>query len=718
MPKETEEPQLLSDSSLEKPEADQLGYDKFAKDIAHSVINEVPGEEFIIGIYGPWGSGKSTVLNFIEHYLNQAKQSPVVIRFNPWWFSGQADLLERFFAQLESGLESKDEFNKIRGHLSNFSAALSNVPLSAVTGVPSQRLLQFISKRLDPTNSDVEDLKQEISDILEEADRRIVIFLDDIDRLTEDEMAQMFRLVKSVADFPNVTYIMAFDHEVVTNALEREQLVQDGEEYLDKIIQLPQHLPIPEEGSLDQFFIDRLLQIVGNRELNINEHHWQRVYGDGILPTLKTPRDAVRLSNSVRSSYRRLEDEVNFIDLVVIETLRIFYNEAYEYIREHPKEFVNQGNTRRLQNEEDYSEFFKDHTSESEREKVEEILTYIFPRVDSGHSVMGSRYREDSSTMRKRKRICHPEMFPFYFRQTIPQGEINSTEFESILTVSGNPEEFAEELNQLSKQEGKDGRSKANRFLNRFTDYIDDLSENQMKGTVKALFLVGDELCVVDPSQSIMDGGTLNHITTIIWSVLQRIEDQENRLSLLKHSVQEGTSPYVSSHIMGVLYQEHGEFGGEGVEEEERLLNPEQLEELTSAVVEKFEVASEEGELFNTPHLNVVLARWIEWSGSEKPIEWVKENTQETDDLLLFLNQYISEGRYSSMTKSGTKQYFDPQNLEPFFELSEIENRLEKLDKEELDDWKRNTIELFKKGKEMLDNGKDPGNFSAWRIDR
>lgn len=51
----SDEPQLLSDSSLEKPEEDQLGYDEFAKDIADSVTSEVPGEEFIIGIYGPWG---------------------------------------------------------------------------------------------------------------------------------------------------------------------------------------------------------------------------------------------------------------------------------------------------------------------------------------------------------------------------------------------------------------------------------------------------------------------------------------------------------------------------------------------------------------------------------------------------------------------------------------------------------------------------------------
>ncbi|GAB3028764.1 hypothetical protein GCM10025298_16550 [Natronobiforma cellulositropha] len=84
MSDESGEPGLLSDSSLEKPEDDQLGYNDFAKDIAGSITSEVPREDFIVGIYGPWGSGKSTVLNFVEYYLKQDEEPPAVIRFNPW----------------------------------------------------------------------------------------------------------------------------------------------------------------------------------------------------------------------------------------------------------------------------------------------------------------------------------------------------------------------------------------------------------------------------------------------------------------------------------------------------------------------------------------------------------------------------------------------------------------------------------------------------------
>ncbi len=309
-------------------------------------------------------------------------------------------------------------------------------------------------------------------------------------------------------------------------------------------------------------------------------------------------------------------------------------------------------------------------------------------------------------------------MFPFYFRQTVPQGELTTIEMETALSVSDDSEAFAEELRRLSREDGIDGRSKANTFLKRFTDYTDDISDDNIGGVVGALLLVGDELCSVDPSKSIMDDGTLNQINRILRELLRRVENRDERLALLEQSVREGNSPYVSSHVTANIYREHGEFGGESIEEDERSLNYNQLEELTLAVVEKIREISEEGELLETPNLDILIARWMKWDDSEKPVEWVEQNTQEPDDLLFFLSHYVSQGWYASQAERGEQQYFDPKKLVPFFELTELEYRLDQLENEELDDWEQLTIELFKKGKEMLDNGREPGDFSAWRFDR
>lgn len=716
MSSETSNRKLRSDAPLTDPDNDLLGYSSFSSDLASIINGTKSDEEFVVSVYGPWGSGKSTALNFLEYYLNQADSQPIIVRFNPWWFSGEADLLERFFKHIESELETEEGFDQVRAKLSNLSSALSNVPLSAVTGVPTQRLLLYLSRLIDPESANVEELKEDISEDLKTEDRRIVVFIDDIDRLAENEMAQMFQLVKSVADFPNITYILAFDRSVVVESLERDHIVRDGEEYLDKIVQLPQHLPIPEEDALDEFFADRVHQIVSESDVEFDQNHWQNVYANGILPRLSTPRDAVRLSNAVITSHSRLGDEANFVDLVCVETLRLFYTDAYEYIREHRDEFINEGRVNRLNREDDFSDFFDTYTtSEADKEWFEEILTYLFPRVDDG-SIMGSRYRENNDTFRRRKRICHPEIFSFYFRQTIPGGELSSERIQSLVVLTNNPAEFADRLEQLTEQEGRGGRSKANRFLRRFPDYTQDLTSEQTLGTVKGLFIAGDALCVADPSINMMDSGSANQLTSIIWALLYEIEDQEMRFHHLNESISEGMSPYLSSMVLGIHYQEHGEMGSNGIEEEERLLNYDQLEELTSTWVESVESKAEAGDLSTVPNLEIVLGRWDEWSASDRPQQWVEENTESTDELLGFLSHFVQQGQYASRSERGMKNYFDPAWLEPFLDPAEVEARLEALDNDELDEWQLQVVELFMEGKRLSDRGRDPSNFTLWHI--
>lgn len=105
--------QLSGDRPKEHLTDDRLGYANFAQSLAHSIAGLAPTDGIVLALNGAWGSGKTTAVNMIVEALAiLLKDAPsgreiVPIRFNPWWFSEQEDLIKAFFAELSGSLEKK-----------------------------------------------------------------------------------------------------------------------------------------------------------------------------------------------------------------------------------------------------------------------------------------------------------------------------------------------------------------------------------------------------------------------------------------------------------------------------------------------------------------------------------------------------------------------------------------------------------------------------------
>ena len=126
-------------------------------------------------------------------------------------------------------------------------------------------------------------------------------------------------------------YLLSFDREVVTRALQEEQNC-NGEEYLEKIIQVPFDIPEANLDLVSNIFIEKVEKIIltEDRINDFDTGYWQSVYTNCIYPFIKGIRDVNRILNTFEFKYNLMKNEVNETDLLEITHL---YIQAIEAIK-------------------------------------------------------------------------------------------------------------------------------------------------------------------------------------------------------------------------------------------------------------------------------------------------------------------------------------------------------------------------------------------------
>ncbi len=297
---------------------------------------EIPVGELalVMAIHGPWGSGKSTLLNFAKHYLTQDSSDEIVtIDFNPWWFNDKDHLATQFLSQFKSQLPHESEMLRGLGDLmAEYSGALGKVVAIGYGHPWLDKPIGFLLKLFKRKDKDVPKLKSEISAALLKAKQRFLFVIDDIDRLTPDEVRELFKVIKALADFPNVIYLLSFDRDVVAQSLSTSLKV-DGGAYLEKIVQVPFSLPAIDPLRLRQKFIDELNVLFGQfPPKNFDQGYWTEVFSEGLEQFIDKPRSVVRIINVLSVTYPAVAGEVNPIDFIALEFLRVFEPFIYSTI--------------------------------------------------------------------------------------------------------------------------------------------------------------------------------------------------------------------------------------------------------------------------------------------------------------------------------------------------------------------------------------------------
>lgn len=492
-----------SDEPIKNIEDDLLDRGAFAKMLAKSLSGLKHQETFTVGLYGDWGSGKTSLINMMLQELKELQKAEseklYVVKFEPWNFTNEQQVLEQFLIRLSNEFISDGdialrEIGESLYRYSEFFSIANLIPGKGKTiGTIGKGLFNGISNVTKAKISERDFIKQKDKLIknLSRINSRILVVIDDIDRLSNKQIQSIFQLISSVAKFPNLIYLLSFDKTVVSTALESIQN-SDGDYYLEKIINMPISVPNVSKSDLIWILTSKLDQQISEYpDIIIELEYWQTILRVFINNYIKNMRNIKRLLNILEFKMAAISSEVNLADLVALSIFELEYPSVYSWVSR---------NKQLLTGDIDYSEISIRSKKDSEKythyarvighllnkkyvddepiiNDVLEKLSIIFPVFSRK---IGRGGYADKPVLLKNNRVGHINKFDRYFDLNIDKVKISKADMLDATHTLDQSE--LEEFIIRCEEEGK-----GYELLEEFQANMGELEHSRIEILAKAL---------------------------------------------------------------------------------------------------------------------------------------------------------------------------------------------------------------------------------------
>lgn len=427
--------------------------------LLHKQIIEYNGEDsLVIGLNGNWGEGKTSAVNMaLEPILENENTKHHILFFNPWNFSNSLELITSFLFELKVFIRS------IRGDIK--SNSIEDLIITYINNV---------------TNHEVEDsnnpyfvdestyrIKNEIEKEINTFDIKIIVVIDDIDRLDKEETKEIFKLVKAIANFNNTIYIIPYDKERIINQLEI------SDEYLKKIIQQEIELPPLDNNHLHELLQNKVSELLFNLDiLNYwDKDRWSNVRIAGITKYIRNLRDVYKLINTLKF---RISDksyhELDMVDFLSITIIQLFDYNTYKYISRNKKLFTSPEKSYENLFEEKFTkeiEFINSQKDNNNTNDKISILKELFP-LCTNNGNREYKHVNFSNQWSKDHRICSNEYFDKYFLHKSKEDDLLRSEIDKIISSTIIRDQFYENLKRIQKDDT------LHFFLEKFKGFYED----------------------------------------------------------------------------------------------------------------------------------------------------------------------------------------------------------------------------------------------------
>ena len=680
-----------SDKPIKSSEQDLLGRITFSKQLGEAIYKYDGKDGLVIGVFGKWGTGKTSILNMVVNEINYLSESdderPIIVNFSPWNYTDKDNLISIFFDDLRKKIKfnsNNEKMKQIVKAIDQYSGVLNLLSYTSVVinqnwimmlKYPLKYFYQYIrGKILEDTN--LAKAKTNLEKVLVKSNQKIIVIIDDIDRLTDTQIRDIFQLVKQVGNFPNIIYILSMDRDVVCRALESVHNI-DGADYLEKIVQIPFEIPALLKPRLRELFLIKLEKAVKAISDNpkIDQSYWSEVVTNCIEPYIETLRDVNRVINTFQFRYKILYEETAFEDMVALTTIEVLEPQLYQWIGRNKDLLCSTYSHSFSALSRDKSDYRTSIYEELKKIGINtdigiKFLTTLFPVFANDINERSVSYT--SSNIRETMRVAQEERFDSYFMfdlKEIPISRyiinkcINELELNDLNVVvskindTGNIEYFIDELRSLV---GTIPKERLGLLSSVILNVLYKFSQNSqflmLSAYTKAEFLVYD--------------------------IMSKINDENERYNLIKSVLENINKEQLGTlaSFINRIELSHGRLAGKEESIEKQLITLQHLIDIEPIYVSKIHEITQSEVIIDIRDFHMAFYLW-ECLDKDRARTYINNILKEDNNILKFICAIAS--KWTSENDAGW--YYSLDKVSNYISVDIVYEKIKEISKKDLD---------------------------------
>ncbi len=389
-----------SDSPIQTSQYDVLDRTDFIDILKRKFMNIDKEKGFAFLLSGVWGEGKTSCINLLKEQLRKENLFEF-IDINPWFNDTKEKLLNAILGEINTFAKSFYPYKSFESDFDDI-IKLANVKLTNHVEIALQNILDNFTK-----DNNIQHKIKNIGNILKnEYSKRIVIVLDDIDRLSKEHILYILQVVQMFKQYTNIIFVLSADYNKIENILCEisEPCVENNnvnskeggikkalyyKNYLEKIASVIVQLPKIEDIDIENILFNKINNVLEEEQMpTINKTDFDLYVSTA---RFKTIRDIKRFYNTFLISYAQVKNEVNVFNYINMSILFVFYPDIYNEAWNHQYQWFNS----KVKFDDDIKQYFKDITkqySEDDIKSIYELIELISPVYEQNPAAEGKNY--------------------------------------------------------------------------------------------------------------------------------------------------------------------------------------------------------------------------------------------------------------------------------------------------------------------------------------